>query len=163
MVSTIMKTLSGPYHSLNISYLTKESSHVMLGSSYSCNEQLPPNCYLKDIFMAWEIDPAHSLASFSAKHMMFTTVRGRSKVLSGQLHIDEQNLTNSSVDAKVDVESIDTGDPNRDAHLRSPDFFDAEKYPTLNFKSTKIEHAHGNDYNVTGDLTMHGVTHPVVF
>src|SRR5204863_9153690 len=112
--------------------------------------------------MAWEIDPAHSLASFSAKHMMFTTVRGRFKVLSGQLHIDEQNLMNSSVDAKVDVESIDTGDPNRDAHLRSPDFFDAEKYPTLNFKSTKIEHVHGNDYNVTGDFTMHGVTHPVV-
>ncbi len=113
--------------------------------------------------MAWEIDPAHSLASFSAKHMMFTTVRGRFKVLSGHLHIDEQNLTNSWVDAKVDVESIDTGDPNRDTHLRSPDFFDAEKYPTLNFKSTKVEHVHGNDYNVTGDLTMHGVTRPVVF
>src|SRR5437667_12629597 len=112
----------------------------MIYFSYGSNEQLPPNYYLEDIFMAWEIDPAHSLASFSAKHMMFTTVRGRFKVLSGQLHIDEQNLMNSSVDAKVDVESIDTGDPNRDAHLRSPDFFDAEKYPTLNFKSIKIEH-----------------------
>jgi polyisoprenoid-binding protein YceI len=118
---------------------------------------------MEDILMAWEIDTAHSQATFSAKHMMFTTVRGRFKVLSGQLHIDEQNPHDSWVDAKVDVESIDTGDPNRDAHLRSPDFFDAEKYPTLNFKSTKVEHASGNEYNVTGDLTMHGVTHPVVF
>ena len=111
--------------------------------------------------MAWEIDTKHSQATFSVKHMMFTTVRGHFKVLSGHLHIDEQNPANSWVDAQVDASSIDTNAPNRDNHLRSPDFFDVEKYPTINFKSTKVEHAGGNEYNVTGNLTMHGVTKPV--
>lgn len=113
--------------------------------------------------MAWEIDTHHSQAAFSVKHMMFTTVRGRFKVLSGHLHIDEQNPSNSWVDAQVDTASIDTHDEGRDGHLRSPDFFDAEHYPTLNFKSTKVEHIGGNEYNVIGDLSMHGVTKPVVF
>ncbi len=113
--------------------------------------------------MAWEIDAKHSQATFAVKHMMFTTVRGHFKVLSGHLHIDEQNPANSWVDAQVDTTSIDTNDTNRDNHLRSPDFFDVEKYPTLNFKSKKVEHVGGNNYNVTGDLTMHGVTKEAVF
>jgi polyisoprenoid-binding protein YceI len=113
--------------------------------------------------MPWEIDPAHSQATFSVKHMMFSTVRGQFKVLSGHLHIDEQNPQNSWVDAQVDAASIDTRDEKRDGHLRSPDFFDVQNYPTLTFKSTKIEHMGGNDYNVTGDLTMRGVTRPVTF
>lgn len=113
--------------------------------------------------MAWEIDPAHSEATFAVKHMMFTTVRGRFNVLSGHLHIDEQNPENSWVDAQVDASSVDTRDPKRDAHLRSPDFFDAEKYPTLTFKSTKVERVDDNEYRVLGDLTMHGVTKPVAF
>lgn len=113
--------------------------------------------------MAWEIDSKHSQATFSVKHMMFTTVRGQFKVLSGHLHIDEQNPANSWVDAQVDTTSIDTNDPNRDNHLRSPDFFDAQKYPIINFKSSNVEHIGGNEYNVTGNLSMHGVTKPVTF
>jgi polyisoprenoid-binding protein YceI len=113
--------------------------------------------------MAWEIDPSHSEASFSVRHMMISTVKGHFKVLSGHLHIDEQNPANSWVDAQVDTASIDTRDEKRDGHLKSPDFFDAAQYPTINFKSTKVEHLSGNEYNVIGDLTMHGVTKPVTF
>ncbi|QBD81306.1 YceI family protein [Ktedonosporobacter rubrisoli] len=113
--------------------------------------------------MAWEIDTKHSQATFAVKHMMFTTVRGRFKVLSGQLNIDEQNPANSWVDAQVDVASIDTNDENRDNHLRSADFFDAAKYPTINFKSTRVEHVGAEEYKVTGNLSMHGVTREAVF
>jgi polyisoprenoid-binding protein YceI len=113
--------------------------------------------------MAWEIDASHSQAVFSVKHMMFSTVRGQFNVLSGHLHIDEQNPQNSWVDAQVDATSIDTRDERRDGHLRSPDFFDVENYPALTFKSTKVEHVEGSEYRVLGDLTLHGVTRPVAF
>lgn len=115
--------------------------------------------------MAWEIDAAHSQATFSVRHLMISTVKGQFKVISGHLHIDEQNPENSSVDAQAETASIDTRDANRDAHLRSPDFFDAEKYPTISFKSTKVERVSGsdNEFKVTGDLSLHGVTKPVVF
>ncbi len=113
--------------------------------------------------MAWEIDPAHSEATFTVKHMMFATVRGRFNVLSGHLHIDEQHPENSWVDAQVDASSIDTRDERRDGHLRSADFFDVQNYPTITFKNTKVEQVSGNEYNVTGDLTMHGITKPVTF
>src|SRR3978361_1715084 len=99
--------------------------------------------------MAWESAPAHSQATFSVRHMMISTVKGHFNVLSGHLHIDEQNPANSWVDAQVDAASVDTRDERRDGHLRSPDFFDAEHYPTINFKSTKVEHVGGNEYNVT--------------
>ena len=113
--------------------------------------------------MAWEIDPSHSEAAFSVKHMMFSTVRGHFNVLSGHLHIDEQHPENSWVDAQVDASSVDTRDERRDGHLRSPDFFDVQNYPTLTFKSSRVEPAGSNEYKVYGDLTMHGVTKPVVF
>jgi polyisoprenoid-binding protein YceI len=113
--------------------------------------------------MTWEIDPSHSEAGFAVKHMMFSTVRGHFNVLSGHLHIDEQHPENSWVDAQVDASSIDTRSDYRDNHLRSPEFFDTEKYPSINFKSSKVEHIGGNEYNVLGDLTMHGVTRPVLF
>lgn len=113
--------------------------------------------------MAWEIDPSHSQAMFSVRHAMVATVRGQFKVLSGTLHIDEQNPANSMVDAQVDAASIDTRDERRDGHLRSPDFFDAATYPTINFKSTSVEPAGDGEYKIAGDLTMHGVTKPVTF
>ena len=113
--------------------------------------------------MSWEIDASHSQATFSVKHMMVSTVRGHFKVLSGHLHIDEQNPQNSWVEAQVDAASIDTRDERRDGHLRSADFFDVQTYPTITFKSTRVEHISGNEYNVTGDLAMHGVTRPVTF
>lgn len=111
--------------------------------------------------MTWVIDAAHSQATFSVRHLMITTVKGQFKIISGQLHIDEQNPANSWVEAEADVASIDTRDANRDAHLRSPDFFDAEKFPKITFKSTKVERVSGEDFKVTGDLTMHGVTKQV--
>lgn len=113
--------------------------------------------------MAWEIDASHSQATFSVRHMVISTVKGHFKVLSGQLHIDEQNPAASWVEAQVETASIDTRDEKRDGHLRSPDFFDAATYPTITFKSTKVESAGGNEYNITGDLTLHGVTKPVTF
>ena len=113
--------------------------------------------------MTWEIDPSHSEAQFAVKHMMFSTVRGHFNVLSGHLHIDEQHPENSWVDAQVDASSVDTRSDYRDNHLRSPEFFDAEKYPTINFKSNKVERVKDNEYNVLGDLTLHGVTKPVQF
>ena len=113
--------------------------------------------------MAWEIDPSHSQAMFSVRHAMVATVRGNFNVISGHLHIDEQNPANSWVDAQADASSINTRDERRDGHLKSPDFFDAAKYPTLTFKSSSVEHNGGSDYTIVGDLTMHGVTKPVTF
>ena len=108
--------------------------------------------------MSWEIDATHSQATFSVKHMMISTVRGHFEVLSGKLHIEEEHPDNSWVEAEVDAASINTRDAKRDGHLRSPDFFDAEKYPKITFKSTKVTPTGNNEYRVTGDLTMHGVT-----
>jgi polyisoprenoid-binding protein YceI len=113
--------------------------------------------------MAWEIDPVHSQVTFSVRHLVVSTVKGQFKVISGQLHIDEQNPANSSVEAQADVASIDTRDKKRDGHLQSPDFFDAAQYPTITFKSTKVEPLGGNEYSVTGDLALHGVSKPVTF
>jgi polyisoprenoid-binding protein YceI len=113
--------------------------------------------------MAWNIDATHSQATFSVRHMMIATVRGQFNVLSGQLNIDETNPANSWVEAEVDASSVDTRDEKRDGHLRSPDFFDVEKYPKITFKSTNVEHIGGSDYKITGNLTLHGVTKPVTF
>ena len=113
--------------------------------------------------MPWEIDPSHSEALFSVKHAMITTVRGHFNVISGHLHIDDQNPANSWVDAQADASSINTRDERRDGHLKSPDFFDVAQYPTITFKSNKVEHVGGDNYKVTGDLSMHGVTKPVTF
>ncbi len=113
--------------------------------------------------MAWEIDSTHSQVTFSVRHMMVSTVKGQFKIISGQLHIDEQNPANSWVDAEADASSVDTRDERRDGHLRSPDFFDAATYPKLIFKSSKVEKVGDEEYKVTGDLTMHGVTKQVTF
>ncbi len=113
--------------------------------------------------MSWEIDATHSQATFSVKHMMISTVRGHFEVLSGKLHIDEDHPDNSWVEAEVDAASINTRDAKRDGHLRSPDFFDVEKYPKITFKSTKVTPTGNNEYRVTGDLTMHGVTKEETF
>ena len=113
--------------------------------------------------MSWEIDATHSQATFSVKHMMISTVRGHFEVLSGKLHIDEEHPDNSWVEAEVDAASINTRDAKRDGHLRSPDFFDVEKYPKITFKSTKVTPTGNNEYRVTGDLRMHGVTKEETF
>ncbi len=113
--------------------------------------------------MAWQIDPAHSTVGFSVRHMVVSTVHGRFKVFDGTIEIDDANPANSSIEAHAETASIDTSDENRNNHLRSADFFDAEKYPTITFKSTKVEPTGDNTYQVTGDLTMHDVTKPVTF
>src|SRR6266700_4271089 len=113
--------------------------------------------------MTWEIDPTHSHVSFAIRVMSVSTTRGRFKALRGRLHIDEQNPANSWVDAQVEAASIDTRNKLRDAHLRSAAFFVVKKYSTITFTSTNIEHVGGQDYQVTGDLTLHGVTRPIIF
>src|SRR5437868_2082931 len=87
----------------------------------------------------WKIDPAHSAAQFSVKHMMISTVRGEFGKVSGTVNLDDKDATKSTVDVQVDVSSINTREPKRDQHLQSPDFFDVAKFPTMTFKSTKIE------------------------
>jgi polyisoprenoid-binding protein YceI len=113
--------------------------------------------------MFWNIDPVHSAVSFTIRHMMVSTVRGRFNVVHGRLHIDEEQPANSWVEAEVDAASIDTHNHQRDAHLRSADFFDTEMYPLITLKSTQVEPLGGPDYKATGDLTMHGVTRSVTF
>ncbi len=113
--------------------------------------------------MIWNIDPTHSQVSFAIRVMGITTTKGRFNALRGQLSIDEQNPASSWVEAEVEAASIDTHNRLRDAHLRSPAFFDVKKYPTIVFHSTNVEHVSGQDYKVTGNLTLHGVTKPVTF
>jgi polyisoprenoid-binding protein YceI len=108
----------------------------------------------------WEIDTAHTSAQFSVKHLMVSTVRGHFRKVTGAVIFDEADLTRSSVQVEIDASSLETGEPKRDGHLRSADFFDVEKFPKLTFRSTRIERA-GNEFSVTGDLTLHGVTRPV--
>jgi len=109
----------------------------------------------------WNIDPAHSGAEFKVKHLMISNVKGKFSGLSGVLKLDEGNYAHSSVEASIPVSTVSTGDEKRDGHLLTADFFDAEKFPTMTFKSTKIESTGGGNYDVSGDLTIHGVTKPV--
>jgi len=109
----------------------------------------------------WKIDGVHSSAEFKVKHMMISNVKGKFFGLSGVLKLDETDYTHSVVEASVPVASISTGDDQRDGHLKSGDFFDAENFPTMTFKSTNIDATGGPDYAVTGELTIHGVTKTV--
>jgi len=113
--------------------------------------------------MIWEIDPTHSQVSFAIRVMSVTTTRGRFNKVRGKLHIDEQNPASSWVEAEVDAASITTHNLLCDTHLRSNAFFAVKKYPTISFKSTRVEHSGGNAYKVTGNLTLLGVTKPVTF
>ena len=111
---------------------------------------------------AYDIDGGHSSAQFSVKHLMVSTVRGEFGKVAGALNLDDADVTKSSVEATIDAASINTRDEKRDGHLKSPEFFDTAKFPNLTFKSTKVEKAGKDKLKVTGDLTMHGVTKPVV-
>jgi polyisoprenoid-binding protein YceI len=109
----------------------------------------------------WNIDLAHSGINFSIRHMVVSKVRGRFAKFTGSVEIDDADLTRSTVEATIDVSSIDTGVAQRDEHLRSPDFFDVGKYPELRFKSTRIEKTGDDRYRVTGELTIRDVTREV--
>jgi polyisoprenoid-binding protein YceI len=109
----------------------------------------------------WSVDPTHSSVAFEVKHMMIATVRGHFADFSGRLEADPDDPANSHAVGTVRVASIDTGNADRDAHLRSPDFFDADRYPEMRFESRAIRHVDGGHYRVTGDLTVKDVTREV--
>jgi polyisoprenoid-binding protein YceI len=109
----------------------------------------------------WNIDPAHSAAEFKVKHMMISNVRGKFSGISGVLHRFEADQTQSALEVSIDASTVNTQDAQRDGHLKSPDFLHVEKFPAMTFKSTHIEKK-GDGFAVTGDLTIHGVTKPVV-
>lgn len=110
---------------------------------------------------AWRVDPNHSSVAFEVKHLMIATVRGQFSEFDGGLEAAEDDPSHSRAWGGVRVASIDTGNPDRDAHLRSPDFFDAERYPEMRFESSRIRHIEGGRYEVTGDLTIKDVTREV--
>ena len=111
----------------------------------------------------WNIDPAHTVAEFKVKHMMIANVKGHFSKVPGALFLDETDLANSRVEATSEAASIHTRDEQRDAHLKSADFFHVEKFPTLHFKSTGINVAGEEELSVEGDLTIRGVTRKVRF
>jgi len=111
---------------------------------------------------SWKIDPAHSSAQFSVRHLGISTVRGAFTKVSGSAQFDEANPGKSSVQATIDAVSVDTRVEMRDKDLRSPSFLDVEKYPTITFQSKKVEAAGQGKLKVTGDLTIHGVSKEVV-
>ena len=111
--------------------------------------------------MNWTIDGSHSLAEFSVKHMMVSTVKGSFQKVSGNITWDETNPAAATVEATIDAASITTRDEKRDGHLFSADFFEIEKYPTITFQSTRVEAKNAENLKVTGNLTLHGVTKEV--
>jgi polyisoprenoid-binding protein YceI len=111
----------------------------------------------------WNIDTAHSNAQFKVKHMMISNVKGEFTSVKGSLQLNEADITKSSVEATIDATTINTREPQRDTHLKSPDFFDVEKFPELTFKSTGIAKSGEAELAVEGDLTIHGVTRKVTF
>jgi len=111
----------------------------------------------------WNLDPAHSAAEFKVKHMMISNVKGSFRGLKGTLTLDDADPSRSKVTATVDIATLSTGDDQRDAHLKSADFFDAAQFPHMTFDSTTVKKTGEGEYQVTGDLTLHGVTKPVTF
>lgn len=110
----------------------------------------------------WNIDPAHTRASFTVRHMMISWVNGEFDKITGTVNFDPQNPAHTDVDIQIDAASINTRDEQRDAHLKSPDFLDAEKFPYLTFKSKKVEVLGDNRARLTGDLTIRDITREVV-
>jgi polyisoprenoid-binding protein YceI len=111
----------------------------------------------------WNIDPVHTMVEFKVRHMMITNVKGHFTGVTGVLTLDEQDITKSHVEASIDAASINTREADRDTHLKSADFLDVEKFPTLTFASTRITRTGDEELQVEGDLTIHGVTRSVKF
>lgn len=111
--------------------------------------------------MSWQLDKSHTHISFTARHMMISKVRGGFNNFDIDVNFDEENPTNTTVNVTIHTDSIDTRDEKRDDHLRSADFFDVENYPTMTFKSTKVEQINPNSGRLIGNLTIRGVTHEV--
>lgn len=111
----------------------------------------------------WQLDPAHSAAHFSVRHMMISNVRGELSKLTGNVVLDPADLTQSTVEVSIDTASINTREPQRDEHLRSADFFDVANHPQMTFRSKKIAKAGPDHFKVTGDLTIRGVAREETF
>jgi polyisoprenoid-binding protein YceI len=111
----------------------------------------------------WQIDPAHANAQFTVRHLSISNVSGQFNKMSGTVQLDDKDITKSSVNATIDVSSVDTRDNSRDGDLKSDHFFDVAKYPTMTFTSTQIESAGPGKLKMTGNLTLHGVTKVVTF
>lgn len=109
----------------------------------------------------FDIDPAHTDVGFAIRHLVISKVRGSFTGVSGYILLDQRDMHESEVHAVVEMNSIDTNDDGRDEHLRSPDFFDVERFPEMRFDSTAVTVMDGQHFRVTGDLTLHGVTHPI--
>lgn len=109
----------------------------------------------------YTIDAAHTRIGFAVKHMVISTVRGHFHDITSTVTVDEANPAGAQIDLEIKASSVDTGQQMRDDDLRSANFFDVERFPTISFKSTRIESLGGTDYRVTGDLTIHGVTKPI--
>jgi polyisoprenoid-binding protein YceI len=110
----------------------------------------------------WQLDLQHSSINFMVRHLLVAKVRGRFTRWSGSVRFDESNPSASAVEVSIDASSIDTSEAQRDAHLRSPDFFDVDRHPQITFKSTKVERTGGMTFKVKGELTIRGVTRPAV-
>ena len=111
----------------------------------------------------WNIDPVHTTVEFKVRHMMITNVKGHFTGVTGVLTLDEQDITKSHVEASIDAATINTREADRDTHLKSADFLDVEKFPTMTFASTRITRTGEGEAQVEGDLTIHGVTRKVEF
>jgi len=111
---------------------------------------------------AWELDPTPTVIAFSVRNLSVAHVDGTFRLASGHVAVDDADVSRSTIEAVIDAASVDTGEPQRDAHLRSADFLDVARYPTIAFRSTRIEQADGAHWKVTGNLTLRGTTHPVL-
>jgi polyisoprenoid-binding protein YceI len=109
----------------------------------------------------WHVDPAHSTAQFKVKHLMISNVKGEFTSIKGALQLDSSDATKSALEVTIDANSINTREPQRDAHLKSADFLEVEKFPNITFKSSKVSKEDGGEFAVEGDLTIHGVTRKV--
>ncbi|MCL4524840.1 MAG: YceI family protein [Acidobacteria bacterium] len=125
---------------------------LLLAASLPCAAQVT----------TWQIDPAHSAAQFSVRHMMISTVRGDFQKMTGTLLLDEKDVTKSSIDVTIDATTVDTREERRNNHLKSADFLDVANFPTMTFKSKSVSAAGEGRLKVTGDLTIRGVTKEVV-
>ncbi|HXJ07857.1 MAG TPA: YceI family protein [Candidatus Acidoferrum sp.] len=132
-------------------------SRIVLATGLAAAISLPAAAATSD----WQIDPAHSSAQFAVKHLAISTVRGAFTSVKGAIQFDDKDITKSTVDVTIDVNSVDTRVAARDKDLRSDHFFDVEHYPTITFKSKKVEQVAPGKLKVIGDLTIHGVTKEV--
>jgi len=131
---------------------------VMVAGGFAAVLALPVLAGVK----TYKIDPQHSSAQFAVTHLMISKVRGEFHAVNGTVNIDESDITKSAVEVTIDASTLDTREPDRDKDLKSPHFLDVAKYPTMSFKSTKIEKGASGKLRITGDLAIHGVTKSVV-